>query len=229
VPGFVIQALIHVAAPGHTLFSIPAFCLAGAYVLRAGLKRWEMENAGLVAAVVAGVMLFLNFVPLPLAGSPGGAWDAFAVGTFESSLENIRWIDSVHGESLKEIGALQTPDRKTVVVAQHEGRDWYLHWEIARYYLPDTDIHVAQDHVSPAKTMTVRGSATGHERAGSPVEILVPRHARIFWLVELGGPLHQALSMAGVIHGGGPRVFYTNIDEDTMPFQVSNFRIVPQS
>jgi len=47
--------------------------------------------------------------------------------------------------------------------------------------------------------------------------------------VEVGGPLHQALSKAGVIRGGGPRVFYTDIDEGTMPFQVSNFRIVPQS
>ena len=229
VPGLVVQALIHVAAPGHTLFSIPAFCLAGAYVLRAGLKRWDLENGGLVAAVVVSAMLFLNFVPLPPAGSPGGVRDAFAVGTFESSLENIQWLDAVHGGSLNEIRALQTPEREAVVVAQHDGKDWFLHWEIARYYLPDTDIHVALDHVSPAETLTVRGSIRGESRFGSPVEIPVPRRARIFWLVELGGPFHQALSMAGVIRGSGPRVFYTDVDEGTTPFQVSNFRIVPQS
>ena len=228
VPGFTVQALIHVAAPGHTLFSIPAFCLAGAYVLRAGLRRWEMENYGLVAAVVASVMLFLNFVPLPPAGSPGGVWDAFAVGTFESSLESVRWLDGIHGNSLKEIHALETPERKTVVVAQHAGKDWYLHWEIARYYLPDTDIHVAVDHPSSGETMTVRGNSAGPRRTGSPVDIPVPRRARILWLVELGGPLHQALFMAGVNRGEGPRVFYTDVDEGTMPFQVSNFRIVPQ-
>jgi hypothetical protein len=118
VPGLVAQAVIHVDAPGHTLFSVPAFCLLGAYVLRTGLQRYSAADCGLFVASVASVLFFMNFVPLPPPGSPGGVRDAFAVATFESSLEGIRWLDDIHGSSLKEIHDLTPADRRVVIIAQ---------------------------------------------------------------------------------------------------------------
>ena len=225
LPGLIAQALIHVAAPGHTLFSIPVFCLVGAYVLRVGLKRWAVADAGLIAAVAASLMLFLHFIPLPSADSWGGSWDAFSVMTFDSSLENIRWLDDVHGSTLREIRNLTTPDRKAIIVTQDmAGTVWFLNWRIARYYLPDADIRILVDHKQTPETFRVHGSTTG--QVMRTTDIPVPVHSRVLWVLDTGGALYGALSKANLLHGG-PRVFYTDID-GTMPFSAGAFRIVPQ-
>jgi hypothetical protein len=226
VPGLIAQALIHVAAPGHTLFSIPVLCLAGAYVLRVGLDRWKAAEAGLLSAVAVSLMFFLHFIPLPSPDSKGGAWDAFSVVTFESSLENIRWVDDVHGSTLQEIRNLSTPDREIIILTQDMARkSWYLNWRIARYYLPDTDIRVLVDERQPIQTLQIRGSTTG---TAMPVtEVPVPRQSRLLWVLEAGAPLHSALAKANLLRGG-PRVFYTDIEADTMPFSASGFQIVPK-
>ena len=226
VPGLIAQAMIHVAAPGHTLFSIPILCLTGAYVLRVGLDRWHAAETGLLAAVAVSLMFFLHFIPLPSADSKGGVWDAFSVASFETSLENIRWLDDIHGSTLREIRNLSTPDRKVIILtADMARRDWFLNWRIARYYLPDTEIRVLVDERQPARTLTIRGSTT--VTALPITDVPVPRHSRLLWVLEAGAPLHSALSKANLLRGG-PRVFYTDIEADTMPFSVSDFRIVPQ-
>jgi len=226
VPGLIAQALIHVAAPGHTLFSIPVLCLAGAYVLRVGLDRWQAADTGLLAAVAVSLMFFLHFIPLPSPDSKGGPWDAFSVVSFETSLENIRWVDDIHGSTLREIRNLSTPDRRSIILTQDMARkNWYLNWRIARYYLPDTEIRVLVDERQPMHTLTIRGSTTGTAVPGTDVP--VPRQSRLLWVLEAGAPLHTALSKANLLRGG-PRVFYTDIEADTMPFSVSEFRIVPQ-
>jgi hypothetical protein len=228
VPGLIAQALIHVDATGHTLFSVPAFCLFGAYVLRTGLQHWEAADTGLVVAAVVSVMLFMNFVPLPPPGSPGGVLDAFAVATFESSLEGVRWLDDIHGSSLREIREFTPADRTVVIIGQDvvQQSNWFLNWRIARYYLPETDIRTAAPQKKPAETMAVRGSISEIARAGSPVDIPVPENCRILWLVEPGGPLHQALVAAGLARGG-PHVFFTDIEPGRASFQVLDFRIAP--
>jgi 4-amino-4-deoxy-L-arabinose transferase-like glycosyltransferase len=228
VPGLLAQALIHVDAPGHTLFSTVALCLLGAYVLRTGLQRWNIEDAGLLVASVVCVMLFLNFVPLPPPGSPGGLRAVFANATFESSLEGLRWLDDIHGSSLKEIRDFTTPDRKTVLLGQDavQQGNWFLNWRITRYYMPALDIRSVAAQKTPMETVEVRGSTVGVARTGSPVDISVPKHSRILWLIESGGPLHTALSKAGALHGG-PHVFFTDIDEGSAPLQVLDFRIIP--
>jgi hypothetical protein len=214
VPGLIAQALIHVAAPGHTLFSIPALCLIGGYVLRAGLQRWAVWDAGLIASVAASLMLFLHFVPLPSADSRGGSWDAFAVTTFETSLENIRWLDDIHGGTLKEIRSLTIPEKKTIILIQDRPRrDWFLNKRIADYYLPHEEMRLLADRDQPS--------------AENSETIPVPRHSRLLWVLETGGRLHIALSKTNLARGG-PRVLYTDIEDDTMAFSVADFRIVPQ-
>jgi hypothetical protein len=79
---------------------------------------------------------------------------------------------------------------------------------------------------NPVETMAVHGSTSEIARSGSPVDIPVPNRCRILWLVESGGPLHNAL-VAARLARGGPRVFFTDIEPGSAPFQVMDFRIVP--
>src|SRR5262249_60433783 len=61
VPGLIVQTLVHIAAPGHTLFSVVALCVLGGHVLSLIQSR-EVAMAG---ALIANTMLFLDFLPLP--------------------------------------------------------------------------------------------------------------------------------------------------------------------
>src|SRR5215468_8380284 len=59
--GLIAQALVHIGAPGHTLFSVAGLCVLGGYVL----SLIPARDAMLSAALVLSVMLFLDFFPLP--------------------------------------------------------------------------------------------------------------------------------------------------------------------
>src|SRR6185295_11896519 len=63
LPGMLFQALVHVEEAGHTIFSIPAWCVLGGVVLAVVAKRFTA--AAVVAVMVLNVALFLNYVPLP--------------------------------------------------------------------------------------------------------------------------------------------------------------------
>jgi 4-amino-4-deoxy-L-arabinose transferase-like glycosyltransferase len=85
VPGLIVQALVHIAAPGHTLFSVASLCILGAYVLSLAPARHFL----LGAALIMNVMLFLGFFSLP-AGTVNASdslpslKNAMLFGTFES-------------------------------------------------------------------------------------------------------------------------------------------------
>src|SRR6516225_2946940 len=61
VPGLIIQALVHVDAPGHTLFSVAALCVLGGYLL--SLVRGR--DFALAAALLVNAIFFLDFFELP--------------------------------------------------------------------------------------------------------------------------------------------------------------------
>src|SRR5262249_41124886 len=48
VPGLTIQALVHIGAPGHTLFSVVALCVIGGYILSLARQRGLFVAAALV-------------------------------------------------------------------------------------------------------------------------------------------------------------------------------------
>src|SRR5262249_13760044 len=64
VPGLIVQALIHIGAPGHTLFSVAALCVLGGYFL----SLTPAKDIVLGTALVLNVMLFLDFFELPMDG-----------------------------------------------------------------------------------------------------------------------------------------------------------------
>src|SRR5262249_27256698 len=140
----IVQALIHIGAPGHTLFSVAALCLLGGYSLSLAPAR----DIGLGAALVLNAMLFLDFFALPEGGTNAAnrapsIKNAMLFGTFESSIGMVRSLDEVTRTSLKEIREFTATDRPSVIITTDaNGDQWFMHWQIGRYYLPAQDFWV---------------------------------------------------------------------------------------
>src|SRR5262245_40522442 len=117
VPGLIIQALIHIGAPGHTLYSVAALCLLGGYVLSLVPAREVMVGT----ALVMNVMLFLDFFPLPAAVANSAdrvpsIKNAMLFATFESSIGEVRWLDDITRTTLSEIEQFTPKDRPSIIV-----------------------------------------------------------------------------------------------------------------
>ena len=168
MPGLLLQALIHVAAPGHTLFSVVALCLIGGYCLSAAFPASQSRDAALAAALVINLMMFLNYFSLPSAGAPGSprtlwasARDAAAFGAFETSVNSVRYVDDIARVTLQELIEFTPEDRPVLIVTTNVHRvEWFLNWRIARYYMPRHDIWVVSDRERLREQSTSGGIAS---------------------------------------------------------------------
>ncbi|HYR89263.1 MAG TPA: glycosyltransferase family 39 protein [Terriglobia bacterium] len=228
VPGLIVQALIHIAAPGHTLFSVPAFCILGGYIL--SLTRGR--DIVLASALIFNVMLFLDYFPLPTAPdapsrSTPSIKNAFIFGTFESSIGQVRFLDDVTRVTLKEIRELTPADGPSVIISTDMPYDqWFMPWQIGRYYLPRQDFWVLYNKVEKRGAERFRRDQVIEAREGVPVKVPILRQGRILWLIEPNGAFHKQL--AGVQKlGGGPYVFYSDITQASSPFSIDGFEFVP--
>jgi hypothetical protein len=233
MPGLLLQALIHVAAPGHTLFSVVGLCLIGGYCLSAAFTTASLRETALTAALVINLMLFLNFFSLPSArvpGSPRSLWtsarDAAAFGTFETSLNSVRYVDDIARITLQELEQV-TPDNRPVVIVTTDVHrvEWFLNWRIARYYLPLHHFWIVTDQGTPPRAEHIRG---GHvlESVTGQVRVPVPRLGRILWLLEPGGSFHSELVHRGAVTVGR-RVLYMDVGGEAAPFRVFDYEFVP--
>ncbi|MBI4473584.1 MAG: glycosyltransferase family 39 protein [Acidobacteria bacterium] len=232
VPGLVIQALIHVAAPGHTLFSIPALCLIGGYFISVAARSLETRGFALSGALALNVMLFLNFFPLPLpqdavAGFWNSAKNAAAYGTFETSISQVRWLDDISRTALEDIKKLSLKDGPTLIISSDiHYQQWFMNWRIARYYLPDRDIWVIADQKRPMMAELVRREKTIEVRSGPLVTVPVPRGGRILWLLEHNNPFHKALAKV-IPMSEADQLLYSDLPEDAAAFRALDFEFVP--
>jgi hypothetical protein len=229
VPGLIVQALVHVAAPGHTLFSIPAICVVGAYIL----SRVRLRDLMLPSALVLNVMLFLNYLSLPAeASTPLGQrapslMNAFLFGTFESSLGQIRFLDDVSRTTLQEIERFTPKDRPSMIITTDTYvDDWFMNWRIARYYLSQRDFWVLFSRGSTNGVQRIRRDLVVDTIENDAVSLPVPKGGRVLWLVEPDSEVLKHLS--SVYHlSGGRYVFYTDITNDTPSMTLKGVQIGP--
>ena len=231
VPGLIVQALTHMAAPGHTLFATPALCILGAYVLSVAFSPVERRELGLSAALVFSLMLFLNFFELPDAAAGAGGIqrikNVLSFATFETSLSGVRWLDQTTAVGLKEAATFRAADRPTLIVSTDvHYQQWFTNWRIARYYLPDQEMWIVADQMMPPMAQRIQRDRYLETISGPLVRVPVPRGGRVLWLLEQNGPFHQALSKVKAL-SGGTQVFHTDIGADDLPFRVLNFEFVP--
>ncbi|HEX4998524.1 MAG TPA: glycosyltransferase family 39 protein [Terriglobia bacterium] len=241
LPGLLLQAMIHVEAPDHTLFSIPAFCLLGGWALSllpagpSATERQSLSGIALGAAMAINVMLFLNFIPLPTGESAPGALQSLkngaAYGVFEASLGQVNWLDDINTTTMQELKQVTPgPERRWIIVSADDAdrKEWFMNWRILRYYAPKADIWVATDQHQALRVLRDRIVESREAGEQGLVDIPAPRGGRIIWLIENGGALYRALQGERRLEGG-PRLPYTDIPENGEPFSAWKYRFVPTS
>jgi hypothetical protein len=243
LPGLTVQAITHVAAPGHTLFSTPALCIVAAYILWTAIPRLLRESSAvsqgretaLYGAALLNVLLFVNVVPMPTTPSTGPlsqVRNAIAYGIFETSLAHLRWYEFNTRESLRHIETY-TPKNDSepaiLVSSDVHSKTWFMNWRIARYYLPDRDIWVIADQMDPPMAQLIRRNKVIETRTGQTVQIPIPCKGRILWLIENGGPVYTDLSRTWEIDGS-PLVVVTatQVGSKCPTFKVRDFEFVPE-
>jgi 4-amino-4-deoxy-L-arabinose transferase-like glycosyltransferase len=241
LPGWLMQSVVHVAAPGHTLSSIPALCIAGAWVLSIAARELSRSDEGsfqfremlLSGALIFNVMVFLNFFPVPdpstrpSDGSPS-ITHAIAYATNETTLGMIRSMDQVASATLSEIQRFTPQDRPSLLISSDVHlQQWFLNWRILRYYQPNRDIWALADQANPKSALRVRRYASLQSVVGEPVRVPVPRGGRILWILDRTSPFYEQLCLARCT-GGGQYVVYTDLSlEETAPFNVLGFEFIP--
>lgn len=240
-PGLFQSATVHVAAPGHTLFSIPALCLLGAYVLSVAAREFAPAETGFfnvretvfAAALVFNVMAFLNVFPVPdpdAANTGGGPSirNALSFATFETSLDHVRSMDQVSFLTLKEIREQTPRDRPYITITTdiHSGQ-WIMNWRILRYYEGQRDIWVLTDQSSPPVSLLIRRYESIRSESGRPT-IPVPRGGRIVWVLDRTSPFYKELASTHVL-AGGQYVFSMDTPANAAAFTVRGFKFAPNN
>jgi hypothetical protein len=233
VPGLIIQALTHAEEPGHTLFSVPAFCVLGGYVL----SRLNGRDFALAGAILASAFVFLevgNLFPLPAPTFDGqdrtpSVKNAILFGSFETSLAQVQWLDEMTRNTLKEIEEFTPKDRPAIIVSTDGYVDrWFVNWRIGRYYLPKQDFWILYSKSVPKHVEHIRRNLLLEANSAVPLEIPVFREGRILWLLEPDSAFHKELGTVQKL-SGGKYVFYSDITRESAPFTIEGVKIVPSS
>jgi len=228
IPGLIIQAMVHVDAPGHTLCSVAALCVLAGCVL----SRVRAREFALVAAVLANAIFFLDFFSLPAeVNNPyrtPSIKNALLFGSFEASLGQVRYLDETTGATLREIQNFAPKDRPSVIITTDAYVDqWFMNWRIGRYYLPEQDFWILHNDTNPKRVERVRRDLVLESRE-APVEIRIFREGRILWLIEPDSAFHKQVAAVQKLMGG-KYVSYSDITGDSPPFTIDGIQIVPKS
>jgi 4-amino-4-deoxy-L-arabinose transferase-like glycosyltransferase len=234
LPGLVVQALFHIASPGHTLFATPVWCIAGGYALAAAGR---FRDALLAIAITINVALFLNVVPLGEAPpSDATRWEkiwtrlsnAVAYGTFETSIDRLRWWDERAEVTLQELRKFSVTDRPAVIVALNgtETEFDFMNWRVASYYM-DEPMVVLMDNLPPGAPGRVRwtqGKETRFQHEGDAIQI--PASARIVWILFRDGKFQREVEKVLPLQSGR-YVAYSDLPDSQSPFEVAGFKFAP--
>ena len=228
VPGLIVQALVHIASPGHALASVAALCVLGGYVVSLVRER----ETFLASALVLNAMLFLGFFALPagLVDSPNrtpSLKNAMLFGTAETSLGQLRSVDDIYRTTLKEIRDFTPAGRPSIIIATDTYNErYFMNWRIVRYYLPERDIWTLYKRGSQYGMEHIRREKYFEKLESTSMKISIPTDCRILWVLEPQGELHKKLA-ADYRLAGGRWVFYTDLAGDTPAIKLDGVEILP--
>lgn len=235
MPGMIFQLLFHVAAPGHTLFATPVLCLIGAHMISVYVRQ---RDGILAIALIVNAGLFLNAVPRgypapPDASAVERAWiaarNSIAYGTFETSMERLRWWEEMHQVSLEELSRFRAPSRPNVIIALNgNDREFdFINWRVISYYMSEEPLWVLMDNLPEGvygRIRLVRGTKV--EVTGQ-TSIALPRSSRILWVTQLGGRAQRRLEEVMPVHRGG-YILYSDVPPNAEQFEIEGIRFIPE-
>jgi hypothetical protein len=230
VPGLIVQALVHVGAPGHTLFSVVALCVLGGYILSLVPGR----ELVLMSAVIFNVMLFLDYFPLPFnrgnesltRGDPS-IKNAMLYGTYESSLAMVRDLDQITRVTLKELEDFTPKDRPFITITTDDHVDqFFMNWRIGRYYLPDRDFWVFYKVGKNNGVQHIRRDVVVNKLENASIKLPLFTMGRILWVIEPQSEFYRKVASVYKL-SGGRYVFYTDLGGDAPPVNLDGIEIVP--
>jgi hypothetical protein len=235
IPAVILQLLLHIATPGHTLFATPVLCLIGAHMISVYVRQ---RDGILAIALIVSAGLFLNAVPRGYPPSPDAsaverAWisarKSIAYGTFETSMERLRWWEEMHQVSLDELSRFRAPSRPNVIIALN-GNDTefdFINWRVISYYRPEEPFWVLMDSLPEGvygRVRLVRGSKV--EVTGQ-TSITLPPSSRILWVMQKDGRVHRSLEKVLPVRRGR-YIFYSDVPPNAAPFEIEGIRFVPE-
>ena len=234
VPGLVVQLLIHIASPGHTLFATPVWCLMGAYVIFA-TGRYRDTILAIAAAVSAS--LFLNLIPLGYPAPPEASpiektfisiRNSIAFGTFETSQDRLRWWEEMAEVSMQELSKFSASNRPNVIVALNGNEEEFdfVNWRVVSYYA-DRPLVVLMDNLRPGQAGRIRSVRGNDVKVTGQSAITLPRSGRVLWILRGGGRFHRALERYIPVNQGR-YIVYSDIPPDARPFTIEGFEFIPK-
>jgi hypothetical protein len=217
------------------VFTTPILCLIGAHMLSVYVRQRD----GLLAiALIVNAGLFLNAVPRGYAASPGAsvverAWisarNSIAYGTFETSMERLRWWEEMHEVSLGELSRFRAPSRPNVVIAL-DGNDKefdFINWRVIGYYLPEEPLWVLIDRLPEGVYGRIRLVRGRKVQVTGQTSITLPRLSRILWVTQLNGRVHRSLEKIMPVQRGR-YILYSDLPANAAPFEIEGFRFIPE-
>lgn len=234
LPPLAFQFFFHVAAPGHTLSTIPVFCLLAAVALENSGEQYGIWGAAprretvLMLALLLNVLVFIAPFEHPARSAVG--WkryyyalrDAVLYARFETSAGMLQHLENSMRESLARVAELRGAGPVALVVWNGAP----MSWRQGTYYVPDLPFCVLDDATAPGhlriQAVYWRFNRVLHISSGTPTRVALPSSGRIIWLLNPGSDFQREVARVVPLQAEPP-LFYTRRRDLPASFQVGPF------
>jgi hypothetical protein len=239
VPGIIFHLLVHIGEADHALATIPVLCIAGGYCVAAAeesLKSsprfsWATSKAvvPLWVAVLGNLLLFFGQFPVPHR-APSAEFrglqslsDSIIIGTYEASYARTRWIDQMAERAFKRIDELSRQSNRPIIIIW--ARDGEPVWRKIAYYLPKQPVYALDEKGDPASPtgmaqLWLRDKRLETHSGAAPIQIAVPRGARVLWLISPAAV--EGLARVVAVHEADP-LYYSDLPDTPATFRWGSF------
>jgi hypothetical protein len=238
VPHFLINALVHLGSPAHTVATVSATCVAGGLVLEAASRQRGVpwRRAAALGGMILSLKLALFFWPrqVPQA-NPTTAFrglasvrDAVSIGVYETSYSRVRYRDNRTAAVLSQIEKLRSgTDRPLLLIW---AGDAIPVWRKLCYYFPSVSVYeLIEDSARQQSGIGARlwqgNETTAVFPARAPVRLPVPAGARLIWIIPT--PTAAELNATIPLHAAGP-VYYTDLPARSAAVRWRGFEFFPE-